>query len=177
LWVIFALLDPDPLTWLNPDPIRIRPKHGTLLPDLVPVPTYLSVFVYRILIFSRVTVSINMLRIYSRFVSRRCFIFYICTVVIFVPALFYLSFLCTFCITFTVVYYLPGVPYLVILVLLFSNAFVFLSLNSEYIVSVSFRFCYFRLFCPHSGVYILVENGYLFPPPLGNLYFFPKKTA
>ncbi len=27
------------------------------------------------------------------------------------------------------------------------------------------------------GVYILVENGYLFPPPLGNLYFFPKKTA
>jgi hypothetical protein len=26
-------------------------------------------------------------------------------------------------------------------------------------------------------VYILVENGYFFPPPLGNLYFFPKKTA
>jgi hypothetical protein len=26
------------------------------------------------------------------------------------------------------------------------------------------------------GVYILFENGYLFPPPsLGNLYFFPKK--
>jgi hypothetical protein len=24
LLVIFALLDPDPLTWLNPDPIRIR---------------------------------------------------------------------------------------------------------------------------------------------------------
>jgi hypothetical protein len=24
LWVIFALLDPDPLTRLNPDPIRIR---------------------------------------------------------------------------------------------------------------------------------------------------------
>jgi hypothetical protein len=33
---------------------------------------------------------------------------------------------------------------------------------------------------PGPGVYILVENGYLFPPPpppLGNLYFFPKKTA
>jgi hypothetical protein len=30
----------------------------------------------------------------------------------------------------------------------------------------------------YPGVYILVENGYLFPPPpLGNLYFFPKKTA
>ncbi len=30
-----------------------------------------------------------------------------------------------------------------------------------------------------AGVYILVKNGYLFPPPspLGNLYFFPKKTA
>jgi hypothetical protein len=28
-----------------------------------------------------------------------------------------------------------------------------------------------------AGVYILVENGYLFPPPLGNQYFFPKKTA
>ncbi len=24
LWIIFALLDPDPLTWLNPDPIWIR---------------------------------------------------------------------------------------------------------------------------------------------------------
>jgi hypothetical protein len=24
LWVIFALLDPDPLTRLNPDPIRMR---------------------------------------------------------------------------------------------------------------------------------------------------------
>ncbi len=24
LWVIFALLDPDPLTWLNPNTIRIR---------------------------------------------------------------------------------------------------------------------------------------------------------
>jgi hypothetical protein len=24
LWVIFALLDPDPLTRLNPDPIQIR---------------------------------------------------------------------------------------------------------------------------------------------------------
>ncbi len=24
LWVIFALLDPDPLTRLNPDPIRIQ---------------------------------------------------------------------------------------------------------------------------------------------------------
>jgi hypothetical protein len=24
LWIIFALLDPDPLTRLNPDPIRIR---------------------------------------------------------------------------------------------------------------------------------------------------------
>jgi hypothetical protein len=31
LWVIFALLDPDPdmdpLTWLNPDPIRIRIRN------------------------------------------------------------------------------------------------------------------------------------------------------
>jgi hypothetical protein len=27
-----------------------------------------------------------------------------------------------------------------------------------------------------AGVYILVENGYLFPPPpLGNIYFFPLK--
>jgi hypothetical protein len=27
LWVIFALLDPDPLTRLNPDPIRIRIRN------------------------------------------------------------------------------------------------------------------------------------------------------
>jgi hypothetical protein len=29
LWVIFALLDPDPLTRLNPDPIRIRIQYGS----------------------------------------------------------------------------------------------------------------------------------------------------
>ncbi len=34
-----------------------------------------------------------------------------------------------------------------------------------------------KVFFEFAGVYILVENGYLFPPPLGNLYFFPKKTA
>ena len=27
MWVIFALLDPDPLTRLNPDPIRIRIRN------------------------------------------------------------------------------------------------------------------------------------------------------
>jgi hypothetical protein len=27
LWVIFAILDPDPLTRLNPDPIRIRIRN------------------------------------------------------------------------------------------------------------------------------------------------------
>jgi hypothetical protein len=27
LWVIFALLDPDLLTRLNPDPIRMRIRH------------------------------------------------------------------------------------------------------------------------------------------------------
>jgi hypothetical protein len=36
---------------------------------------------------------------------------------------------------------------------------------------------YPKKFSLKTGVYILVENGYLFPPPLGNLYFFPKKTA
>jgi hypothetical protein len=29
LWVIFALLDPDQLTRLNPDPIRIRIQSGS----------------------------------------------------------------------------------------------------------------------------------------------------
>ncbi len=42
LWVIFALLDPDPLTWLNPDPIRIRSRNtGILWLFSTPVNTYL----------------------------------------------------------------------------------------------------------------------------------------
>jgi len=48
-WVIFALLDPDPLTRLNPDPIRIRIRirnpasyTTTELQATVPVPTCLT---------------------------------------------------------------------------------------------------------------------------------------
>jgi hypothetical protein len=33
LWVIFALLDPDPLSRLNPDPIRIRIRIRIRNPD------------------------------------------------------------------------------------------------------------------------------------------------
>ncbi len=36
LWIIFALLDPDPLTQLNPDPIRIRnPEKTPTAPGVV----------------------------------------------------------------------------------------------------------------------------------------------
>jgi hypothetical protein len=47
----------------------------------------------------------------------------------------------------------------------------------SFFVAINFTKLKIILFLECSGVYILVENGYLFPPPLGNIYFFPKKTA
>jgi hypothetical protein len=47
LWVIFALLEPDPLTWLNPDSNRIRFQNTAIkfrkwggLDDLEKCPPY-----------------------------------------------------------------------------------------------------------------------------------------
>ncbi len=39
MWVIFALLDPDPMTRLNPDPIRIRIRNPAPNPTPSPVPS------------------------------------------------------------------------------------------------------------------------------------------
>jgi hypothetical protein len=41
LWVIFSLLDPDPLTRMNPDPIGIRIRNPA--PNHTPSPVPLSV--------------------------------------------------------------------------------------------------------------------------------------
>jgi hypothetical protein len=42
LWVIFALLDPDPLTRLNPDPIEIRIRNPAIKRNMFRSPTKIA---------------------------------------------------------------------------------------------------------------------------------------